>query len=91
MWICRLCSDVKVAQQIVDLGGVTRLVQLCKEGKERNNSDAVLVACLVNIKKVINFKKKIIMILFLGNIKKNCSKLWKRSNGPKRYNGTSGT
>lgn len=27
--------------------GVQRLVRLCKDEKERNHSDAVLVACLV--------------------------------------------
>ena len=33
---------------MLHLTGVPRLVQLCRNSDERNNSDAVLVACLVN-------------------------------------------
>uniref|UniRef100_A0A8D9AB09 Protein inscuteable homolog n=1 Tax=Cacopsylla melanoneura TaxID=428564 RepID=A0A8D9AB09_9HEMI len=47
--LSRLCSDVEIAQQVVELQGVTRLVKLCKEERERNHSDGVLVACLVSI------------------------------------------
>jgi hypothetical protein len=36
-----------VATQVVELQGVNRLVRLCKEERERNHSDGVLVACLV--------------------------------------------
>jgi hypothetical protein len=36
-----------VAAQVVELQGVNRLVRLCKEERERNHSDGVLVACLV--------------------------------------------
>jgi Protein inscuteable C-terminal len=38
-----------VAQQFVELQGAERLVRLCKDEKERNHSDGVLVACLVSI------------------------------------------
>ena len=37
-----------VAAQVVELQGVNRLVRLCKEERERNHSDGVLVACLVS-------------------------------------------
>lgn len=45
--LSRLCSDTVAAEQIVSLGGVQKLVQLCREKKKRFNSDAVLVAALV--------------------------------------------
>lgn len=44
----RLCSDVEVSKQVVELEGVNRLIKLCKEERERNHSDGVLVACLVS-------------------------------------------
>lgn len=47
LFCSRLCSDVAVADQVVELQGVCRLVRLCKEERERNHSDGVLVACLV--------------------------------------------
>lgn len=43
----RLCSDPEVAEEVVQLQGVPRLVRLCREDRERNHSDGVLVACLV--------------------------------------------
>lgn len=46
--LSRLSSDQKAAQQIVELGGVNKLVKLCREKNERYNSDAVLVAALVS-------------------------------------------
>lgn len=46
--LSRLCSDATVAKQVVELQGINRLVRLCKEGRERNHSDGVLVACLVS-------------------------------------------
>lgn len=45
----RLCSDVEVSKQVVELEGVNRLIRLCKDERERNHSDGVLVACLVSI------------------------------------------
>lgn len=53
---CRLCSDVEVSKQFVELEGVNRLIRLCKDERERNHSDGVLVACLVSINKLYNFK-----------------------------------
>ncbi|KAL1459117.1 hypothetical protein WDU94_011124 [Cyamophila willieti] len=50
--LSRLCSDVEIAQQVVELQGVTRLVKLCKEERERNHSDGVLVACLAALRKI---------------------------------------
>lgn len=46
----RLCSDVEVSKQVVELEGVNRLIRLCKDERERNHSDGVLVACLVSTK-----------------------------------------
>ncbi|XP_059481014.1 protein inscuteable homolog [Neocloeon triangulifer] len=50
--LSRLCSSQTVAQQIVDLQGAERLVRLCKDEKERNHSDGVLVACLSALRKI---------------------------------------
>ncbi|XP_065344245.1 protein inscuteable homolog [Cloeon dipterum] len=50
--LSRLCSSQTVAQQIVELQGAERLVRLCKDEKERNHSDAVLVACLSALRKI---------------------------------------
>ncbi|PSN45369.1 hypothetical protein C0J52_07538 [Blattella germanica] len=47
-----LCSDPVVAAQVVELQGVNRLVRLCKEERERNHSDGVLVACLAALRKI---------------------------------------
>lgn len=47
--LSRLCSEQRAAEQLVGLGGVKKLVRLCREKKERYNSDAVLVAALVGI------------------------------------------
>lgn len=46
--LSRLSSDKKAARQIVELGGVDKLVRICREKNERYNSDAVLVAALVS-------------------------------------------
>ncbi|KAL4233063.1 hypothetical protein ACF0H5_007749 [Mactra antiquata] len=50
--LTRLCKDENTAQVIVDLQGVPRLVQLCRDIDERNNSDAVLVASLAALRKI---------------------------------------
>jgi len=44
----RLCSDVEISKQVVELEGVHCLIRLCKDERERNHSDGVLVACLVS-------------------------------------------
>ena len=38
--------------ELVRLGGLSRLLELCKEPMERNYSDAVLVACLAVLRRV---------------------------------------
>lgn len=45
--LSRLSSEKEAADQIVEQGGVEKLVKLCREKKERHDSDAVLVAALV--------------------------------------------
>ena len=50
----RLCNDGDVCRDVIRLGGVDRLVELCKDPSERNYSDAVLVACLAVIRRVKN-------------------------------------
>ncbi|GLH06938.1 Inscuteable protein [Gryllus bimaculatus] len=50
--LSRLCSDPAVAEQVVVLQGVTRLVRLCRDERERNHSDGVLVACLAALRKI---------------------------------------
>lgn len=47
--LSRLCSNSVAAEQIVNLGGVQKLVQLCRDKRKRFNSDAVLVAALVSL------------------------------------------
>lgn len=46
--LSRLSNDQVAAKQIVEKGGVEKLVKLCREKKERYGSDAVLVAALVS-------------------------------------------
>lgn len=46
--LSRLCVRRQVALQVVESGGLQRLIQLCRSGSERNHSDGVLVACLVS-------------------------------------------
>ncbi|ELT97127.1 hypothetical protein CAPTEDRAFT_182206 [Capitella teleta] len=50
--LTRLCKDPEVAQTMLDLQGMSRLVQLCRDPVERNHSDSVLVACLAALRKV---------------------------------------
>uniref|UniRef100_A0AAR5PQT4 Protein inscuteable homologue C-terminal domain-containing protein n=3 Tax=Dendroctonus ponderosae TaxID=77166 RepID=A0AAR5PQT4_DENPD len=50
--LSRLCGDVEAAKQVVENGGLTRLVQLCRERDARYNSDAVLVATLATFRKI---------------------------------------
>ncbi|GAB6019450.1 hypothetical protein CHUAL_001029 [Chamberlinius hualienensis] len=50
--LSRLCSKQSVAERVVALGGVERLVQMCKDSEIRNKSDAVLVACLAVVRKI---------------------------------------
>ncbi|VVC30242.1 Hypothetical protein CINCED_3A021057 [Cinara cedri] len=50
--LSRLCSDVQVSKQVVELEGVNRMIRLCKDERERNHSDGVLVACLASLRKI---------------------------------------
>ncbi|XP_042873242.1 protein inscuteable homolog [Penaeus japonicus] len=50
--LSRLCGDGDVARKVAQQGGAERLVQLCKDEGERNQSDAVLVACLAALRKM---------------------------------------
>ncbi|KAK7079474.1 hypothetical protein SK128_017153, partial [Halocaridina rubra] len=47
-----LCVNRTVARFVVENGGAERLVRLCKDEHERNQSDAVLVACLAALRKI---------------------------------------
>ncbi|XP_046394800.1 protein inscuteable homolog [Ischnura elegans] len=50
--LSRLCSDPLVAKQVVEMKGVSQIVRLCVDEKERNHSDGVLVACLAALRKI---------------------------------------
>lgn len=50
--LTRLAANKYVASLIYRLDGCHRLVQLCKDSKERNYSDTVLVACLIALRRV---------------------------------------
>ncbi|XP_076304456.1 uncharacterized protein LOC143222211 isoform X2 [Tachypleus tridentatus] len=50
--LSRLCTDIETSAKVIQMQGVQRLVRLCKDETERNNSDSVLVACLAALKKI---------------------------------------
>lgn len=50
--LSRLCNDPLVCRNLVHLGGVDRLVELCKKPSERNYSDAILVGCLAVLRRL---------------------------------------
>ncbi|XP_075531833.1 spindle orientation adaptor protein inscuteable isoform X1 [Dermacentor variabilis] len=50
--LARLCSCSSTAGMVLQMQGVQRLVRLCKEPKERNSSNSVLVACLAALRKI---------------------------------------
>ena len=50
--LARLCNSPMVAERVIQMQGVHRLVALCKDAKERNNADSVLVACLAALRKI---------------------------------------
>lgn len=50
--LSRLCGERDAAMQVVDLGGVEKLVKMCREKEERFDSDAVLVAALATLRKI---------------------------------------
>ena len=53
IWFCsRLCNDKRLAEEVVRLEGLVRLVELCKNESARVGSDGVLVACLAAVRKI---------------------------------------
>ncbi|KAG5869392.1 Protein inscuteable-like protein [Gonioctena quinquepunctata] len=50
--LSRLCGETEAAKQLVELGGVEKLVKMCREKEERFDSDAVLVAALATLRKI---------------------------------------
>uniref|UniRef100_A0A224Y838 Protein inscuteable homologue C-terminal domain-containing protein n=1 Tax=Rhipicephalus zambeziensis TaxID=60191 RepID=A0A224Y838_9ACAR len=50
--LARICSCPSTAGMVLQMQGVQRLVRLCKEPKERNSSNSVLVACLAALRKI---------------------------------------
>ena len=54
-----------MAQEVVRLQGLRRLVELCKCESARVASDGVLVACLAAVRKVILYDCKINNLMFI--------------------------
>ncbi|CAG9865301.1 unnamed protein product [Phyllotreta striolata] len=52
--LSRLCGEKEAARQVVELGGVEKLVKMCREKDERFDSDAVLVAALATLRKIVD-------------------------------------
>lgn len=50
--LTRLSREERHAQLIAESAGIPRLVKLCRNAEARNNSDAVLVACLAALRKI---------------------------------------
>ncbi|XP_035827262.1 protein inscuteable homolog isoform X2 [Aplysia californica] len=50
--LMRLCQDTRQTYKVIRQKGIPRFVELCREAEARNNSDAVLVACLAALRKV---------------------------------------
>ncbi|XP_070543128.1 protein inscuteable homolog isoform X3 [Ptychodera flava] len=50
--LARLSREINNADIIYKAKGIPRLVQLCKDHRERNSSDSVLVACLAALRKL---------------------------------------
>ena len=47
-----MCNDKRLAEEVVRLEGLVRLVELCKNESARVGSDGVLVACLAAVRKI---------------------------------------
>ncbi|KAJ8921521.1 hypothetical protein NQ315_003139 [Exocentrus adspersus] len=52
--LSRLCGQKEAAAQVVELGGVDKLIRMCREKEERYDSDAVLVAALATLRKIVD-------------------------------------
>ena len=47
-----MCNEAALAEEVVRLDGLSRLVELCKKESARVGSDGVLVACLAAVRKI---------------------------------------
>ncbi|KFM76996.1 Protein inscuteable-like protein, partial [Stegodyphus mimosarum] len=56
--LARLCSNPDTSNIVAEMQGIQRLVKLCKDRKERNDSDSVLVACLAALRKIAVVRQK---------------------------------
>ncbi|XP_054719283.1 uncharacterized protein LOC129228623 [Uloborus diversus] len=56
--LARLCTNPETSNVVADMQGIQRLVKLCKDRKERNDSDSVLVACLAALRKIAVTRQK---------------------------------
>ncbi|GFN84627.1 inscuteable-like protein [Plakobranchus ocellatus] len=50
--LMRLCQDTRLTYKVIRQKGIPRFIELCRDSQARNNSDAVLVACLAALRKV---------------------------------------
>ncbi|QQP38661.1 Uncharacterized protein FKW44_019300 [Caligus rogercresseyi] len=50
--LSRLCNEGPSCDDLMNLGGIDRLVELCKDPFERNNCDGILISCLTVLKRV---------------------------------------
>lgn len=57
--LTRLARNVNIAMEINRLKICYRLVQICKDSKERNSSDTVLVACLIALRRICEALKNV--------------------------------
>ncbi|KAG8190666.1 hypothetical protein JTE90_001275 [Oedothorax gibbosus] len=56
--LARLCTDPTTSNIVAKMQGIQRLIKLCKDRKERNDSDSVLVACLAALRKIAAVREK---------------------------------
>ncbi|CAL1262284.1 unnamed protein product, partial [Larinioides sclopetarius] len=56
--LARLCCNQETCNVVAEMQGIQRLVKLCKDRKERNDSDSVLVACLAALRKIAAAREK---------------------------------
>ena len=52
MFFSRLCNDRCSCEELLHLGGVDRLVELCKDPMERNYCDGILISALTALKRL---------------------------------------
>lgn len=66
--LSRMCTEAEASHQLVQLGGVDKLVGMCREKDQRYDSDAVLVAALVSSSDF--YLKNFIKIYFQATLRK---------------------